>query len=83
MQFHHAPELAEDHKPLVALVAVADHMANYVQREQRVAGYDAAANPAWPVLRPHVAPNRRFEEVAEGVLTEAQQEAEDLGQLAA
>ena len=32
VQFHHTPEWAQEHKPLVALVAVADHMANYFQR---------------------------------------------------
>lgn len=77
VQFHHAPEWAEEHKPLVALVAVADHMANYFQREQRVEGYDAAGNPAWAVLQPHVAPGRRFEELAEGVFSEATREAEE------
>ena len=77
VQFHHTPDWAEEHKPLVALVAVADHMANYHQREQRVEGYDAATNPAWPVLQPYVVAGRRLEELAEGVLAEAKEEAED------
>src|SRR5262249_10922461 len=77
LQFHHTPEAAEEHQPLVALVAVADHMANYVQRENRAEGYDAATNPMWAVLRPHVAPDRRLEELAEGILTEAMKEADD------
>jgi HD-like signal output (HDOD) protein len=84
VEFHHTPEWAEEHKPLVALVAVADHVANYAQREQRAEGYDAAANPAWPVLQPFVAADRRLEELAEGVLVEARKEADDgAGSLAA
>ena len=83
VQFHHTPEWAEDHKALVALVAVADHMANYAQREQRTEGYDTASNTAWPVLEPHVPSGRRFEELAEGVLAEARKEAEDVNGLAA
>jgi HD-like signal output (HDOD) protein len=84
VQFHHHPEAAQDHKPVVALVAVADHMANYVQREQRAEGYDATLNPAWAVLQPFVAPGRRLEELAEGIMEEAKQEAEDVsGNLAA
>jgi HD-like signal output (HDOD) protein len=84
VQFHHEPESAKEHKPVVALVAVADHMANHVQREQRCEGYDAALNSAWPVLQPYVAPGRRLEEIAEGVMDEAKKEAEDVsGGLAA
>ena len=60
----------------MALVAVADHMANYVQREQRVEGYDATGNTAWAPAA-HVVPGRRLEELAEGILGEAKQEAED------
>jgi HD-like signal output (HDOD) protein len=84
VQFHHTPDWAEDHKALVALVAVADHMANHVQRHQRADGYGAADNPAWAVLRPHVAPARRLEELADGVLAEAKDETEHAsGSLAA
>ncbi len=77
VQFHHAPALAEEHAPLVALVAVADHMANYVQREKRADGYDATRNPAWTVLQPYVV-RGRLEELADGVLDEATKEAEDV-----
>src|SRR5207244_5227879 len=76
VQFHHTPEWAEEHKPLVALVAVADHMANYFQREQRVEGYDATANPAWPVLQQYVPAGRDFVELADGVFMEAVDEGE-------
>jgi len=83
VQFHHTPEWAEEHRALVALVAVADHMANYVQREHRAEGYDAADNSAWVLLEPHVPPGRCFEELAEGVLSEARKEAEDVNGVAA
>jgi HD-like signal output (HDOD) protein len=83
VQFHHAPEAAEEHRPLVALVAVADHMANYAQRAQRTDGYPAAENAAWAVLEPYVGAGR-LEEVAEGILDEAMKEAIDVtGSIAA
>lgn len=78
IQFHHFPEAAQEHKPVVALVAVADHMANYVQRERRAEGYDATLNTAWAVLQPYAAPGRRLEELAEGIMEEAKKEAEDV-----
>jgi HD-like signal output (HDOD) protein len=78
IQFHHTPEWADDHKPLVALVGVADHMANYVQREGRAEGYDPESNPSWIILQPHAAPGHYFEEVAGTVLAEAVQEANNL-----
>ena len=71
VQFHHTPEWAEEHQPLVALVAVADHMANYFQREQRVDGYAAASNTAGPLLQEHVASGRNFLALADDVLTDA------------
>jgi HD-like signal output (HDOD) protein len=83
VQFHHTPEVASEHKALVALVAVADHMANHVQREQRVEGYEAESNPSWPLLQPHVTSGRLLVELADDVLTEAKQEAEDVGHIAA
>jgi len=79
VQFHHAPDAAEEHRPLVALVALADHMANYFQREKRVEGYDPASNPAWPLLEPLAAPGMGFEEQALEVLTETAQEVEEVG----
>jgi HD-like signal output (HDOD) protein len=76
IQFHHTPDQADEHPALVALVAAADHMANYFQRAQRFEGYDAAANPAWPLLG---APD----EVAEAVMAEALREAEEVLSVAA
>ncbi len=79
VQFHHAPDAAEEHRPLVALVALADHMANYFHREKRTDGYDAASNPAWPLLEPLVPGERSFLEQAEEILAETAQEVEDVG----
>jgi HD-like signal output (HDOD) protein len=76
VQFHHTPESAQHHRPLVALVAVADHMANYYQRQQQVEGYEAAANPSWPVLQTHVTGRRDLADLAADLFAEAVEEAQ-------
>jgi HD-like signal output (HDOD) protein len=43
--FHHQPEMAGDHQKLTALIAVADHMANHLQRFKESANYDPTSNP--------------------------------------
>ncbi|MBS0205858.1 MAG: HDOD domain-containing protein [Planctomycetes bacterium] len=47
---HHTPELVDEHRSLVALTAVADHMANHVQRVGSADGYAPDDNAAMPVL---------------------------------
>ena len=47
---HHDPADASEHRGLVALVAVADDLANYVQRTRRVADYDGHETAAYVVL---------------------------------
>lgn len=47
---HHAPMEAQSHQMLVSLVATADHMANYVQRQRTPRGYDIGANPGWNLM---------------------------------
>ena len=77
IRFHHTPERADEHRPLVALVAAADHLANYYQLGHGCDGYDPAASPGWPVLAAH-ADNTRgqpFSRVVAGVLAEALEEA--------
>ena len=44
---HHQPELAHEGRKLTTLVAVADHMANHLQRFNEAEGYDVFANPYW------------------------------------
>src|SRR5262249_53468109 len=48
--FHHAPEETHEYQTLVALVATADHLANYVQREKKTDGYTPDGNRGWPLL---------------------------------
>jgi HD-like signal output (HDOD) protein len=50
MKLHHQPELAEQSDKLVALVATADHMANYLQREEALEEYNPEDNPGLPYL---------------------------------
>ena len=81
VQFHHAPEEAQEHASLVALVATADHIANYYQRDHQIEGYDAESNVGWHVLESHLGSGARarpFSEVAAAVLAEATKEAEDV-----
>lgn len=51
-QFHHEPAEVQEHQLLVALVAAADDMANYLQRERKTSGYTLARNLGWPLLVP-------------------------------
>lgn len=44
IRHHHQPLRSRTHQRLTALVAAADEMANYVQRNESEAGYDAAGN---------------------------------------
>src|SRR5262249_22214472 len=47
IKFHHPPHEAAEHQTLCGLIATADHMANHPMREQKVDGYDPAANHGW------------------------------------
>lgn len=44
IRWHHAPERATQHHKLVALIAAADDMANYLQRSGDSGGYEAGQN---------------------------------------
>jgi HD-like signal output (HDOD) protein len=44
MRFHHEPGLTEHSRPLVALVATADHMANHLQRGEEIETYNPEEN---------------------------------------
>ena len=80
IQYHHTPEKAPDHHQLIALVATADHMANYLAREEEYDGYDASTNPGWKLLVPHVAENLQasFAETAPSLLEKANEDAQSL-----
>jgi HD-like signal output (HDOD) protein len=58
MRYHHEPQLIENSTKLVTLVAAADHMANHLQRQEEVEGYQPEENAAlaslwarWPQAR--------------------------------
>jgi HD-like signal output (HDOD) protein len=51
--FHHVPEKASAHGDLVSLVAVAEHIVQYLQSGNGVVNYDLRANQAWPQLLQH------------------------------
>ena len=50
VRYHHRPLEAEANRRLVALIAVADHMANYAQRFENASEYDFSANPYVSIL---------------------------------
>lgn len=80
IQYHHNPEEATENAALIALVATADHMANYLAREEQAAEYDLDTNPAWKLLCPHVAEDLRlrFVETAPTILERANEDAQSL-----
>lgn len=59
IRHHHAPSRAREHMRLAAIVAAADHMANYVQRNQSGEEYDPQSNPALAVIEASGIPGAR------------------------
>jgi putative nucleotidyltransferase with HDIG domain len=47
---HHRPEEEQLQQELVALIAVADRLSNFAQREHKVKGYDLSKCPFYPFL---------------------------------
>ena len=80
IQYHHTPEKAPENQRLIALVATADHMANYQARQEVYDGYDVSTNPGWKLLAPHVAENlrARFAEMAPSLIEKASEDAQSL-----
>jgi HD-like signal output (HDOD) protein len=77
VHLHHTPAEAGEYRDLVALVAAADHMANFYQREGDAASYDLSSNPHWPLLAVECGVEEaRLHEVAPQALAEA---VEDVG----
>ena len=50
MLWHHNPVMASEAKQLTAVIAVADHMANHLQRTRSPVDYEHEKNPFAPVL---------------------------------
>jgi HD-like signal output (HDOD) protein len=51
IKYHHKPEIAiPEHANLVALISLADHLANHIHRERKVTNYIPADSPGYSVL---------------------------------
>ncbi len=76
--FHHDPEMAHRFPKLTALVAVADHMANHLQRFHESSNYDPASNPFLPALAQYGNSkfNVQFAEISAALMDKAEHEAE-------
>ena len=73
---HHAPAEAGENQKLVATIAVADHMANYLQRQGTPDGYEPQDNSAIEVLFDERSGNRAvFCRSAHTYMTDALREA--------
>jgi len=81
--YHHDPATAETGQKMTALIAVADHMANYLQRTGDAEGYDPTQNSAVPVLANFLPPTfvTHFAESAVPLMHEAQRDAKLLLEL--
>jgi HD-like signal output (HDOD) protein len=78
IEHHHNPASARDHRPLVGLISLADHMANHLQRRENVEEYDPIANPSFAFLAELWGPERvgDYEEAAHAVMAAVAGEAE-------
>lgn len=76
VRFHHRPADATENQRLVSLVAVADDMANHIQRANGPDGYIPNDNPALESLIGHnVHDLKRFSDDALGIMANTIQEA--------
>ncbi|MCX7421902.1 MAG: HDOD domain-containing protein [Planctomycetia bacterium] len=77
---HHQPELAEQSQKLTTLIAVADHMANHLQRHEESAGYNPDSNPFWPALADHAdaTVEKHFHELVPAMMEVTQRDAASL-----
>lgn len=73
IRWHHAPENCREHQKLVTLIAVADHMANHLQRVGDAEGYDSESNPALELFNASGMSrgSKRFVDFAESLMMEA------------
>jgi HD-like signal output (HDOD) protein len=84
MQHHHEPAAAAHHKPLVCVVAVADHMANHLQRGN-AGDYDLRTNPGWQLLSQGRDDDTKGElvDLAPALMEDALEEAQEVVSVAA
>lgn len=80
---HHQPELADQGRRLTSLIAVADHMANHLQRFDEPAGYEPDSNPFVPILSEFIGQQfeTHFHEAASSLMEDAQQDADGMMQI--
>ena len=80
MLWHHNPAMASESQHLTALVAVADHMANHLQRTQQSAGYDPQKNPFVSVLAQFcdLKFEKQFAHMATNIMDAAYRDAETM-----
>ncbi|QJW92752.1 HDOD domain-containing protein [Frigoriglobus tundricola] len=73
---HHFPRAEEHHRDLVALVNLADALANHVQRERKLAGFKLEACPAYKILKKRLPPDviDRFPAAVSGAVIKALRE---------
>lgn len=78
IEHHHNPGAAGEARALVWLVAAADHMANHLQRRDKIDGYDPAANPGFTGLSEAWGEERSalYAAQAQAIMTEVSREAE-------
>ena len=49
---HHRPHAEKDHRPLVGIVGLADHLANHIQYSHMLADYNPESSAAYQQLTP-------------------------------
>jgi HD-like signal output (HDOD) protein len=79
-RFHHQPESAVAHRRLVSLIAVSDHMANYLQRNEPIENYDVSSNEAVRSLERCGLPNvsRALTANCRGIMTLAKKDLQEV-----
>jgi HD-like signal output (HDOD) protein len=80
IRFHHKPESATRNGRLVALTAVADHMANHHQRFDEWEGYDVSTNEAVRLLEKSGVPHatERLTEIGRQILESSVADAAEM-----
>jgi len=80
IRFHHNPAAATKHRRLVALTAIADHMASYLQRFDNAANYDLRTNEGVYVLETCGVPSvaGRLADVCRDMMTTSKKEAQKM-----
>ncbi len=80
IRFHHCPDRAVNNRRFVALIAVCDQMANYLQQREKGSGYNSRGNSSIELLEDcgvaHA--SRRFHEIAVTVMETASRDITEM-----